>query len=181
MDVADLERAQLLTPQTVIQQRRQDRPVALPFQGICWWNLEEHPRLVIAERRRHALAVHRARPLHPQHRVMPYRVALAEIGIQRGQRRQFAPNGVVGETLPGELLAPRNDMRTRHVAKRFRLAQTGEGLKIFDVLLVGTSSVRVREIGKPFELWGDVRQILELHSGETGWHSDTADGDEWSH
>ena len=36
----------------------QDSPVPLAFQRALWWGGEQHPGLVIAERRRHTLTVH---------------------------------------------------------------------------------------------------------------------------
>jgi hypothetical protein len=117
VDVADLQGAQFLTPQAMIEQRRQDRAVALTLQRLGRGRVQEHPGLVIAERRRHPVAVHRARPLHPQHRVMQCGVPVAEIGVGRRQRGELAPDGIVGQRLAGELLPLRDDMRARHVAE----------------------------------------------------------------
>ena len=83
VDVAHRQRAEFLTPQAMIEQRRQNRPVALALQRALLAGPQQHARLVIAERRRHPFAVHRARPFHPQHRVMQHGVAVTEIGIER--------------------------------------------------------------------------------------------------
>jgi hypothetical protein len=77
VEVANFQCAQLLPADGVVGQRRRDGPVALALQGGRRRGLQEQPRLVVAERRRHPLAVQRARPLDPQDGVMEHGVAVA--------------------------------------------------------------------------------------------------------
>jgi hypothetical protein len=98
--------------------RRENRAVALAFERVFGRDLLQQTRLVSAERRRHSVAVHRARPLDAEDRVMEHRMSLAEIGIQRRQRRQFAADGVVGQRLTGQILAPGDDVGAGHINNR---------------------------------------------------------------
>jgi hypothetical protein len=82
LDVPDCQRAEFLAPDGVIEQGRQDGAVTLAFERVFGRGLQELPGLVVAERRRHAVAVHRARPLDAQHGVMQHRMFFAEIGIE---------------------------------------------------------------------------------------------------
>ena len=90
----------------MLKQGGQNRSVTPPFERLRRRGLEEHPRLVIAQRWRHPFAVHRPRPLHPQYRVMSHRMAVAQIGIERGEGGEFAADGVISELLRAELLPP---------------------------------------------------------------------------
>ncbi len=92
-----------------------------------------------------------------------------QVGDERREGGKFAPDGIVGEALPSELLTPGNNVGVGHVPKLLRLPQACEDLKVFDVLLVGVAGVRVGEIGEPFELWRDLRQVLELGGGQRRW------------
>lgn len=100
---------------------------------------------------------------------MQDRVTVTQVGIERGEGGKFAPDGIVGEALPSELLTPGNHMGAGHVPELFRLPQACEDLKVFDVLLVGAAGVRVSEIGEPFEFRRNLRQILELGGGQLHW------------
>ena len=111
VDVAHLQRTEFLAPQCMIEQYRQDSLIPLTLERGGRRRLQEHPCLMIAQRRRHPLAIHRARPLHPEHGVMQHGVTVAEIGIERRQGRELAPDGVVGKLLPDELLAPGDSVR----------------------------------------------------------------------
>jgi hypothetical protein len=82
---------------------------------------------------------------------MQHRMTVAQVGIERRQRREFTPDGVVGEALLCELLPPGDDVGAGRVAELFRSAQAGEGLKVGDISLVGAAGMQVGEIGKPLE------------------------------
>ena len=82
--VLDLELAQLLAPQRVKQQGREDRAVALALDRVGLGRVEQLAGLVIAERRRLAFAALRPRPLDAFDRVVGHGVSLAEIFEQRG-------------------------------------------------------------------------------------------------
>jgi hypothetical protein len=108
---------------------------------------------------------------------MQHRVSLAEIGVERGQRRQLAPDGVVGKLLRDELLPPCNHMGAGNFPELFRPMHACIRHKVCDVLLIGPSGVGIGEIGKPFELWGDRREGLKLVVGEAGRRGGTRDRD----
>ena len=62
-EVPHLQLAQLVAPQRVEQQRRQDRAVALALERVGVRRGQQLARLVVAERRRLAFAAFRLRPL----------------------------------------------------------------------------------------------------------------------
>jgi hypothetical protein len=57
LDVPDLQLAQLVPPDAVIEQYGQHRPVAFTLERIRRWSFQQPQRLVVAERRRCSLAV----------------------------------------------------------------------------------------------------------------------------
>jgi replication initiator protein len=83
MHISHLKRAQLIAPDGVIEQRRQNGAVAFPFECVGRGSLQEQTGLMVAERRGDAFPVHRAGPFYPKHRVMQDRVTLTEIRIKR--------------------------------------------------------------------------------------------------
>ena len=78
-EIPNLELAQLVTPQRVEQQRRQDCAVALAAGAVVRGGRQQLARLVIAERRRLAFAGFCLRPLDAFDGVMGDRVPAAEI------------------------------------------------------------------------------------------------------
>ena len=97
---------------------------------------------------------------------MQHRVTVAEIGVERGQRGELAPDGVVGQLLLHEVLAPGDDVDARHVAELGGLPQACEGHEVIEVLLVRPARVGIGQVRKPFDLRGDVGQSLELSGRE---------------
>ena len=91
-EILDLQLAQLLAPQRVEQQRRQNGAVALALDRVVLGRGQQLARLVIADRRRLAFAAFRLRPLDAFDRVVGDGVLLAEIFEQRGERRQPVPD-----------------------------------------------------------------------------------------
>ena len=61
LNVAHGEPAQLLTPDPVIEERCEDRPITLALERVLGRRREQCPGLVIGQRRRHAFARGRAR------------------------------------------------------------------------------------------------------------------------
>jgi hypothetical protein len=86
--ILHLQLAQLLAPQRVEQQRRQDGAVALALDRVLAGRCEQVARLMIADRRRLAFAAFGLRPLDAFDRVVGDGVLLAQILEQRGERRQ---------------------------------------------------------------------------------------------
>ena len=93
---------------------------------------------------------------------MQHGIAVAEIGIERRQRGEFAPDGIVRQVLNHELFPPSDYMRPCYVAELLRMAQAREGHKVFDVLPVGPARICIGEVVEPFDLRRHLRQGLEL-------------------
>ena len=90
-EILDLELAQLLAPQRVVEQRRQDGAVALALMVSVAGRREQLAGLMVADRRRLAFAAFGLRPLDAFDRVVGDGVLVAEIFEQRRQRRQAVP------------------------------------------------------------------------------------------
>jgi hypothetical protein len=108
VEVPDLQLAQLLAPQRVIQQRRQDGAVALVLDAFFLAGLdllagrdEQVARLVVAERRRLASAALGLEPLDAFDRVMGDGVVVAEILEQRRQGGQPVAHCAAAALAPG--------------------------------------------------------------------------------
>ena len=126
LEIADLELAQLVAPQRVEQQRRQDRAVALGLERIGRRRRQQFARLVVADRRRLAFGGFRLRPLDPFDRIVGNGVPAAQIFEQRGQRREPVPDGAAAEPALHQLVAPRDDVRARDGAKFLRPHNSGK-------------------------------------------------------
>ena len=72
---------QLLAAQRVVQQHRQNGPVAFSFQCVVWRRVEQRARLRVAERRRPAFAGFDLRALDAPDRVVGDGVGLAQVVI----------------------------------------------------------------------------------------------------
>lgn len=167
LDVPDLQLAQLFPPDAVIEEHGQDRPVALALQRPGRRGLQQPQRLLVSERRRCPLAVHRGRAPDAQHRIMQHGMAVTEIIIQGGQGREFTPDGVVGQAPALQVIAPGEDMRPGHLPQLLGAADAGKGEKLPDIPLVILTSIAVAQIGEPFGFRGDGGQSLELYGRET--------------
>ena len=121
-EVLDLQLAQLLAPQRVKQQRRQDGAVALFLHrflaggGVLAGSHEQIAGLVVAERRRLAFAALGPGPLDAFDRVVSDRVVLAEILEERRQRGQAMPDrgAALDVFAQREVVAPGDDVRPGH-------------------------------------------------------------------
>ena len=102
-EILDLQLAQLLAAQRMEQQRGEDGAVALALDRVVRRRLEELAGLVIAERRRLALAALRLRPLDALDRIMGDGVLVAEIFEQRRQRGEAMPDGAAAKPALREL------------------------------------------------------------------------------
>ena len=58
---------------------------------------------------------------------MQHGMAVAEIIIERRQGREFAPDGVVGQPLPVQMIAPGEDVRPGHLPELVDAAEAGKG------------------------------------------------------
>ena len=172
-EVAHLELAQLLAPQRVEQQRRQDGAVALALDGVRLRRGQQLARLVVADRRRLAFAAFRLRPLDALDRVVGDSVLVAEILEQRGKRREPVPDRAVAvDSLAARVhalphgVAPGDDVRPRHGAEFLRPRDAGEPHEIPDCVFVGAPGAGIGEIGEPLDLGRHVGELVELGGGQ---------------
>ena len=93
-------------------------------------------------------------------------MAVAEIIIERRQGREFALDGVVGQPLPVQMIAPGEDMRSGHLSQLHGAANAGTGEKLRDVPLIILPGVAVARIGEPLRFRGDGGQRRALSVGE---------------
>lgn len=98
--IEDPQLGQFLAAQAVVQQHRQDGPVALALQGVAWRRIEEPARLGVAQRRRLAFERVDGRAPDAPHRVVQHGVALAQVVIEGSQGGELAPDGGAAERLP---------------------------------------------------------------------------------
>ena len=82
-EILHFELAELLAPQRVIQQGRQDGAVALVLDRVLVRRCQQIARLVVADRRRFSFAAFGPRPFDAFDRVMGNGVPVAEIFEQR--------------------------------------------------------------------------------------------------
>ena|SRR6516165_7148607 len=64
--------------------------------------------------------------LTPVDRITSYSVMLAEVIEQRGERRQFAADGGIGQLAGLEMLAPGDDVRAGYSTELGRMPQASE-------------------------------------------------------
>src|SRR5260370_42281093 len=112
-EIPDLQLAELLAPQRVKQERRENGAIALALDRVVLRGIEELAGLVIAERRRLAFAAFRPRPLDALDRVMGDGVLVAEIFEQRCERRQPMPDGPHAKHATRRHVTPRDTVRAR--------------------------------------------------------------------
>jgi hypothetical protein len=93
-------------------------------------------------------------------------MAVTEIVIEGGQRRKFAPDGVVSEAPALQMVAPSQDMRPGHLPELLGAANAGKGEELPDIPLVILPGVAVAQIGEPLGFRGDGGQRRELGGGE---------------
>ena len=164
--VADPKLAQLLTPQGVKQQRRQDGAVALALHRVRLGGRQQLAGLVVAECRRLAFAALGPRPLHAFHRIVGDGVAVAQVLEQRGERGQPMPDRAAAEAALHQRVAPGDDMGACHRAELLRLGDADEAHEVADGVLVGAPGARVAEVGEPLHLGRHVGQPVELDRGQ---------------
>ena len=113
-EILDLQLAQLVAPQRVEQQRREEGAIALAAHGVVDRRVEQLAGLVVAERRRLAFGGFRRRPLHALDRIVGDGVLVTQMLKERGQRGEPMADGAAGKAARHQLVAPGDDMRARH-------------------------------------------------------------------
>ena len=162
LHIAQTQQAQLLAADAMIEQGSEYRAVPYTLQRVRGRGLQQSPDLRVTERRRTALIVVGGRPLHSVHRIAEDGVTLTEIIEQRGKRRELAANAR-GSKAPGRhVFAPGDHMRARHRAQRAVIFQVGEGDEFRDINFIGASRFRIGDVGEPFELGRNIREVAVL-------------------
>src|SRR6516165_5388335 len=92
LHVTDLQTAELLTANSVIEQGGQNGAITDTFERVSRRRIEQLARLGIAQRRRRAFIAVCHRPLDAIDRIAGHGIALAEIIEERGQGRELAPD-----------------------------------------------------------------------------------------
>ena len=128
-EVLHLQLAQLLAPQGMEQQRREDGPIAFAAKTVIDRCIEQLASLVIAKGRRLAFAALHLRPLHAFDRVVGDGVLLAEIFEQRGERREPVPDGAAAEAALRQLVTPSDDMDAGDGAEFFGRTMPAKRMK----------------------------------------------------
>ena len=166
LDVAHGEPAKLLAADPVIEERCEDGSIPLAFERVLGRRREQCAGLVIRERRRHAFARARARPLHAVYRVVGDRVAFAQEIEQRGQGRELAADGRGRELARLEVLAVGDHVCPSYGPQLLGRRDPQKHVEVADVSLVGTAGLGVGEVREPLELGRHVGEALELGSGQ---------------
>jgi len=168
LEVLDLQLAQLLAPQRVIEQGREDGAITLFLdgffagRGVLAGRHEQVAGLVVAERRRLAFAALGPGPLHPLDRIVGDGIFLTEIFKQRRQRRVAMPDGGATELAPRQVVAPGNDMRPGYGAEFLRAGNASELHEVVDRVFIRPAGAPVAEIGEPLDLGRHVREAVKL-------------------
>ena len=97
-----------------VVERRENGAIAFVLNGVARRRREQLTCLVIAERRRLAFAALRFRPFDAFDRIVGDGVFLAQIFVQRRQRREPVPDGAAAEPAPHQMVAPGDDVRARY-------------------------------------------------------------------
>ena len=158
--IPDLELAQLLAPQRVKEQRRENGAIPLALDCLFLRRIKELARLVVAKGGGLAFAALGLRPFDALDRVMGDGVLVAEILEQRGERRQPVADGAAAKAAPHKVVAPGDDVGARHGAKFLRPGDAGEAHEIPHRVFVGAAGARVAEIGEPLDLGRHVGQAV---------------------
>ena len=79
-------------------------------------------------------------------------VALAQVVIERSQRRQLAPDGGTGQALLLQMGAPGQDMTSGPRPEFLRLHDAGERHEGFQVVFIRAPGLRAIQVGKPLGL-----------------------------
>jgi hypothetical protein len=166
LHVANLEPAQFLAADGVIEQSGEDGAIAHALQGVSRRGFNQLAHMGIAERRRRTFIAIRHRPLHTVNGVAGHGVALAEIIEQRRQRRELAADAGRGQSARLEVSAPGDDMGAADGTQFRRSIQTGKRQKLVNVNFVCTAGFGVGDVGEPFELGGDFGQVAILRRRE---------------
>jgi hypothetical protein len=155
-----------LTPQRVVEEGGEDRSVPLAFERRCVWRVEKLARLVIAERRRLPLVALYLGTLHALYWIVLHSVLLAQILEQRREGREPAPNRRTRKAAEVQVVAPGDHVRAidfAHLGGRPDASEVHERLQVG---LIRAARPLVVDVGEPFELWRNRRELLKLRTGE---------------
>jgi hypothetical protein len=146
----------------VVEEGGQDGPVALAFEGAGRRRLQQRPGLAVAQRRRLAFIVVDFWALDATNRVVADRVNFAQVVKERGDRGEFAPDGVLGQAAALQVFAPSDQVGAGGLAHFFGPFDAGESRKLLDIEPVGAPGARVVEVGEPLQFGRHVPISLNL-------------------
>jgi hypothetical protein len=93
LEVAHAQAAQFLAAQPVVEEGRQDGPIALAFEGVGRGRVQERPGLAVAQSRGFAFVAFGLGAFDAAHRVVADRVHLAEVVEERSHRGELSADG----------------------------------------------------------------------------------------
>ena len=162
MQIADLQRRDLRTPQADLQADREDRSIAQAGGGIFRRRVEQFARLRFREGEGRAFVAIERRPLDLADRIARGVVVPDEMLIERRQRREAPADcrrrGVLGlahEALPGD---------DRFVVGLAQLGRCGDrqcAHEVLDVEPVGAAGAGALLLLQPDFFLGDVGEAIE--------------------
>jgi hypothetical protein len=98
--------AELLTPESVVEEGCQDGPVAFAFQGLGRGRFQQRAGLAVAQRRGLAFVPLRFGAFDPADRVVAHGVDFAEVVKERGDRGEFSADRAGGQVPTLEVFSP---------------------------------------------------------------------------
>jgi hypothetical protein len=151
-----------ITAYAVIEQGRENGPVAHALQRVGRRGFEQFARLAVTKRRRAAFIAVGHGPLYPVDRVAGGRVALAEVIEQGRERGELAADRGRCQSAFFHILAPVDHMGPRDRSQPGIVGQTGIGDEFPHVVPVSPARLRVGDVGQPFFLGRNRGEVLEL-------------------
>ncbi len=149
LQVAHAQAAQFLAAQAVVEESRQDGPVAFAFEGAGRRRFQQRAGLAVAERGRLAFARVGPGAFDPADRIVANRIDFAQVVEKRGDRGELSADRTGGQAAALEVFAPGDQVSASDLAHLFGAFDAGKGGELFDVDAVGAPGVRVVEVGKP--------------------------------
>jgi hypothetical protein len=157
----------------VIEQGGENGAIPYTLQRVRGRGLQQPPHLRIAERRRAALIIIRGWPLDAVHRIAEDGVALTEVIEQRRQRRELAAYARRCETPCRQVFAPGDHVRARHRAQFAMVFEVRECDELRNIDLICAAGFRIGNVGEPFQLGTNIREIAVLFRRERPFAMDT--------
>ena len=162
MNIPHQEVTQLVAPQRVVEQDRQDRAVALGFERLPLRRVEQPARLGVGYGRRLALVAINLRPGHAFDRVDRHGVPFAQVFEERGQRSELAADGGALQLAAQQFVAIGNHMSPDHGAEFLGPGDPDETHEVADIDAVDPAGSGARDVRKPLGFRRDIAKLAEL-------------------